>query len=168
MLLLKKIFFIVQNPFAGTRLFDVLASQYFVVEATNAPQALYMAKNHNFSLIVVDIESTDEAGPGICSCLKESETTKYIPLILLSSLEQKKNIISRLQAGAEDYMTKPINNNELLARVDTHLRTKDYYTELGKQDLLMVLERTEVVSVTRNPKKILRIIVSVILSEMSY
>jgi len=156
---LKKILLIIQNPFAAISLFEVLASQYFVVEATNAPQALQMAQENEFSLILLDIERSDEAGPGICSCLKESEATKYIPLILLSPYEQKEHIINGLQAGAEDYITKPINNNELLARVDTHLRTKDYYAELGKQDLLMVLELTEVVSVIRNPQKILRIIV---------
>lgn len=156
---MKKILLIVQSPFSGTKLFEILSSDYYVLEATNVSQALKMAKKHRISLILVDIERPDEAGPGICSCLKDSDATKYIPLILLSSQEQKENIVNGLQAGAEDYMTKPINKNELLARVDTHLRTKDYYAELGKQDLLMVLELTEIISVTRNPKKILRIIV---------
>lgn len=156
---MKKILLVVQNPFAGIKLFEVLASEYFVAEVTNANAAIELASKHDFSLILVDMERSDATGPGICACLKESETTKYIPLILLSPHEQKDNIVNGLQAGAEDYMTKPIDNNELLARVDTHLRTRDYYADLGKQDLLMVLELTEIISVTRNPQKILRIIV---------
>ena len=156
---LKKILLIVQNPFSGIKLFDVLSSAYFVVEATSAQQTLDLVQKHNFSLILVDMERSDEAGPAICSCLKEAETTKYIPLIILSPKEQMENIVNCLQAGAEDYLIKPINNNELLARVDAHLRTRDYYSELGKKDLLMVLELTEIISVTRNLKKILRIIV---------
>ena len=156
---MKKILLIVQDPFSGIKLYDALSSDYFVLEAPNDTQALELAKKHIFSLILVDMERTDETGPGICACLKESEATKYIPLILLSSHEQKENIVNGLQAGAEDYIIKPVDNNELLARVDTHLRTKDYYAELGKQDLLMVLELTETISVTRNPQKILRIIV---------
>ncbi len=56
-------------------------------------------------------------------------------------------------------MTKPVCASELLARIDTHLRTKDYYADLEKEDLLMLLELTEIISVTRNPKRILTIIV---------
>ena len=156
---MKKILLIVQNVFSGMKLFDVLSSEYFVVVATTANQALDLTEEHAFSLILVDLERTDEAGRGICSCLKESEATKYIPLILLSPHEQKTHIVTGLQAGAEDYIPQPINKNELLAIVDAHLRTRDYYAELGKQDLLMILELTEIVSVVRNPTKILRIIV---------
>jgi len=56
-------------------------------------------------------------------------------------------------------MTKPINTNELLARIDAHLRTKKYYSELEKKDLIMLLELSDIISITRNPNKILHYIV---------
>jgi two-component system cell cycle response regulator len=80
-------------------------------------------------------------------------------LILLSSCSQKEDIINGLYAGADDYLTKPICAIELLARIEAHLRTREYYAELEKEDLLMLLELSEIISVTRNPKRILTIIV---------
>ncbi len=56
-------------------------------------------------------------------------------------------------------MTKPIEESELRVKIDTNLHKKDYYADLCRQDLLMVLELTETISVARNPDKILRIIV---------
>jgi two-component system cell cycle response regulator len=68
-------------------------------------------------------------------------------------------LINGLHAGADDYMTKPVDPSELLARIDAHLRTKDYFADLDKADLIMLLELSEIISVTRNPKKILNVIV---------
>ncbi len=156
---MKFILVIDHDPFSRTVINDYLSGAYHVLFAASDEEAINIAKHQPLDLILLDMEMPEGNGAEICSLLKETNTTKYIPTILLSSCNQKADIINGLHAGADDYLTKPICENELLARVDTHLRTKDYYADLEKEDLLMLLELSEIISVTRNPKKILTIIV---------
>jgi len=156
---MKKILIIECESFVRTMLADNLGGVYHIFVAASGREAINLAQNQPLDLILLDMDMPGGNGAEICSFLKETNATKYIPLILLSSCSQKEDIINGLHAGADDYLTKPICGSELLARIDTHLRTKDYYTALEKDDLLMLLELSEVISVTRNPKRILSIIV---------
>lgn len=156
---MKKILVIDHDPFSRKILQDTLQGLYQVITAAGGEHALTLARSQPPDLILFDVEAPDDNGAEICSLLKERNPTKYIPLILISSCNQKEDLINGLHAGADDYITKPICESQLLARIDTHLRTKNYYTDLKKEDLLMLLELSEVISVTRNPERILRIIV---------
>lgn len=147
------------QPLSRVMLRDLLDEEYHVLEATSGEAALALSREHRVDLIFLDMERPDYEAPEICARLKEDPASKYIPLILLSAHDQKESIINGLHAGAEDYMTKPVHASELFARIDAHLRTRSYYTDLEKSDLLMLLELTELISVTRNPRKILAIIV---------
>jgi two-component system cell cycle response regulator len=156
---MKKLLVIDHEPFSRTELKDNLYEVYHVFAAANGTEAIDLARHQTLDLILLDMDMPAGNGAEICSLLKETNATKYIPLILLSSCSQKEDIINGLHAGADDYLTKPICRNELLATIDTHLRTRDYYVDLEKEDLLMLLELSEIISVTRNPNRILRIIV---------
>jgi two-component system, cell cycle response regulator len=156
---MKKVLIIDKETFSRNTLKDSISGEHIVIEAASEPEAISLAFTQQPDLILLDMEMSDEDGPDICVQLKESPSTKYIPLIILSSYEQKKDIINCLHAGAEDYMIKPINTSVLLARIDAHLRTKNYYTDLDNRDLLMLLELMEIISVTRNPRRILSVIV---------
>ena len=147
------------QPLSRVMLRDLLDEEYNVLEASNADAALALSREHRVDLIFLDMDRPDYDAPEICAQLKDDPVAKYIPLILLSDHSQKENIINGLHAGAEDYMTKPVHACELFAKIDAHLRTRSYYTDLEKADLLMLLELTEMISVTRNPQKILPIIV---------
>ena len=156
---MKKILVIDHDPYSRTVLKDNLDGVYQVFDVASGTEAIGLAQRQPLDLILLDMQMPEGNGAEICTLLNETNATKYIPLILLSSCSQKEDIIKGLHAGADDYMTKPICASELLARIDTHLRTKDYYADLEKEDLLMLLELSEIISVTRNPKRILTIIV---------
>ena len=156
---MKNILLIDSQAYSRTQLKDILAADYQVFEADTGEEAIAIASDNQVDLILLDLERPDYQGPEICSRLKEECATKFIPLILLSGFNQKENLVNGLHAGAEDYMTKPIYASELSARIETHLRSRGYYAELEKEDLLMLLELTEIISVTRNPRKILTTIV---------
>lgn len=156
---MKKILVIDHDSFSRTMLKDNLDGFYHVFTVASGTETIDLAQQQSLDLILLDMDMPAGNGAEICSLLKETNATKYIPLILLSSCSQKDDIINGLHAGADDYLTKPISANELQTRIDTHLRTKDYYADLEKEDLLLLLELSEIISVTRNPKRILTTIV---------
>ena len=156
---MKKILIIDEQTASRVFLKDILNEQYDICEAVDDIEAVELARRHDIDLVLLDMERPDHYGPEICAILKGEEATRYLPLLLLSSYDQKEEIINGLHAGADDYLSKPVSKNELIARIDTHLRTKEYYAELEKEDLLMLLDLADHISVTRNPKSIFTIII---------
>lgn len=155
----KSILIIDDDKFFRKILNDVLKERYQVIEASGSEALVEMATTLRPDLIILDIELPDKSGIEICRELKKEGHTRSTPVILLSSRARKEEIIRGLQAGADDYLTKPLYPPEILARVDAHLRSKSYYSNLEHRDMQMLLELSDAISVLRNPMKILRIIV---------
>ncbi|MBW2512315.1 MAG: diguanylate cyclase [Deltaproteobacteria bacterium] len=156
---MKNILIIDQDPDSRVMLKNDLVGTYKVFEALDANDAISVIQKEKIDLILLDMEREDNKGADICTQLKRALAKKHIPLILLSTYNQKEDIINGLHSGAEDYLNKPFYPSELFARIDAHLRVKNYYSFLEKEDLLMLLTLTEIISVARSPKKILRSIV---------
>jgi two-component system cell cycle response regulator len=138
---------------------DSLKIRYDVIEGCNGEDAIAQVAIHKPDLIIMDVEMPGSNGIDICRGLKGRMETRSIPVILLTSCSKKEDIILGLEAGADDYITKPMYPPEVLARVDAHLRSKGYYAELEHRDLLLLLELSEAMTALRNPMKILRLIV---------
>jgi two-component system cell cycle response regulator len=138
---------------------DALSGDYDIIEGKNGDEAISLALAHKPSLIIMDVEMPGRSGVDACKVLKDMDETAAIPLILLSARSRKDDLILGLQAGADDYFTKPMSIPEVTARVDAHLRTSDYYSELEHKDLLFLLELSENIAAIRNPMTILRLIV---------
>lgn len=132
---------------------------YCVYEASNADELCTVLLNRKPNLIILDVQMPGKNGIEICKELKANPETRTIPIILNTCRSEKEDIIEGLNAGADDYLIKPFNSNEILARVQSHLRTKAHYAELGHNDLVLLLELSEIISTIRNPKTILRTIV---------
>jgi two-component system cell cycle response regulator len=156
---MKKILIIDKQDFSRIQLKDSLSSEYLVIEAETEKQAIELARIHHPDLVILDMETLDDNDPNVFLRLKNTGGTQQAPLILLFTKEQEEAILRGLHSGADDYMTKPLNTSNLVSRIEIHLRTKNYYSDLTKNDLLMLLELTETISVTRNPRRILSIIV---------
>ncbi len=107
---------------------DILAealSGYKRMIATDGEKALKIAFDENKpDLILLDIEMPGIDGYEVCRQLKLDKTTDHIPIIFLTGKTDKKDIIKGFQLGAQDYITKPFDIVELLARVTTHLELK--------------------------------------------
>lgn len=112
----------------------------------------------DYDLVLLDINMPVMNGIETCVMIRDDARFKDIPIIFLTALTDIEKIISGFQAGAQDYVTKPFNSNELLARVNTHLLLK-YKTEqlknLNKTLEQKVLERTK--ALTEANKKIARL-----------
>ena len=138
---------------------DALTENYAIIEGKNGDEAISLALAHKPDLIIMDVEMPGKSGVDACKELKDLDETAGIPLVLLSARAKKDDLILGLKAGADDYISKPINIPEVIARVDAHLRTIDYYSELEHKDLLFLLELSENIAAIRNPMTILRLIV---------
>ncbi|MGK2945108.1 MAG: diguanylate cyclase [Desulfuromonadales bacterium] len=155
----KKILIIDDEFFFRKVLTDALSNGYDIIGGENGDEAISLALAHKPNLIIMDVEMPVKSGIDACKVLKSMAETSHIPVILFTSRSKKEDLILGLKAGADDYITKPINIYEVLARVDAHLRTRDYYTELEHKDLLFLLELLENISALRSPMAILRMIV---------
>jgi two-component system sensor histidine kinase/response regulator len=97
---------------------------YQVTPATSGSQALERAQSRPPDLILLDLMMPDMDGLEVCRRLKADPSTREIPIIFLTASNEMEHLVQGFEAGAVDYVTKPFNAPELLARVRTHLELK--------------------------------------------
>jgi len=95
---------------------------YIVVGAGNGPEALIKAKTEIPDIILLDLMMPEMDGYEVCEKLKKDPVTKNIPVIILTAKDAVRDKVKGLDIGADDYVTKPFNLNELKARVKSVLR----------------------------------------------
>lgn len=120
------------------------SEQYALAVAINGQQALEIAQEALPDLILLDIMMPDMDGFEVCSRLKQKEETKDIPVIFLSAKDNYEDVVKGFQSGGVDYVTKPFNRYELMARIKTHLELKTLQNEfrdanIAKQKLLSLI-----------------------------
>jgi two-component system sensor histidine kinase/response regulator len=97
---------------------------YEVAPASSGAIALEMAQTQTPDLILLDIQMPEMDGFKVCKLLKENPVTKDIPVIFLTAFVETEDIVRGFELGAVDYISKPFNSSELIARVNTHLSLK--------------------------------------------
>jgi DNA-binding response OmpR family regulator len=119
---------------------------YKTIIASNGTQAMVMALEYRPDLILLDIMLPDIDGYTICSQLKADRKTREIPVVFLSALNSQFDKIKAFKCGAVDFVTKPIQAEELTARVKSHLTisTLNRALQSSNRDLeTLVSERTK-------------------------
>jgi len=121
------------------------ANDYQIAYAQSGKQALSIAKMQEFDLILLDIMMPEMDGYEVCEKLKSSKKTSEIPIIFLTAKADMDSIVKGFETGGQDYITKPFNSAELLARVNTHILLKEQKIQLRAANSLLeqkVEERT--------------------------
>ncbi|MFH2092633.1 MAG: response regulator [Pseudomonadota bacterium] len=118
------------------------SDKYAISYATNGQKALEMVRTQNYDLILLDIMMPDMDGFEVCRKIKQMPDKKDIPIIYLTALTQKEDIVKGLETGAVDYIIKPFNSTELKARVNTHLELKKARDHITIQNIVLQ-ERNE-------------------------
>src|SRR5580765_4466126 len=98
---------------------------YLTTEAADADQAVAALARGSFALIILDNRLPGMSGIELLRMLRRLPATRTLPVILLTSDADLHERITGLRAGATDYITKPYEPAELVARLETHLRTND-------------------------------------------
>lgn len=99
-------------------------SGYEVLEAFNGKEALARVKADKPDLVLLDIMMPEMDGYEVCEYLKADSDTESIPVIFITALSDSADLVKGFNVGAEDYVSKPINVEEVRARVKTHLKLK--------------------------------------------
>ena len=123
------------NPANLNLLFDLLDEAGFeVLVSQNGKSALKRATNAHPDIILLDVMMPGINGFETCEQLKANEATKDIPIIFMTALSSTEDKVKGLQLGAVDYIAKPIQAEEVLARVRTHLTIQRLQRDLRKKN----------------------------------
>jgi two-component system, OmpR family, KDP operon response regulator KdpE len=95
------------------------AEEYKVVEASKGKEGIVAVANYHPQLVILDLGLPDQDG---FSVLNEIRTWTNVPVIILSVRNSESDVVKALDLGADDYMTKPFNTFELLARIRANIR----------------------------------------------
>src|SRR5713101_5688308 len=110
------------------------AESYKVVSAADGRQALKRVASDSVDLALLDVVMPRPTGFEVCQAMKSKPETRLIPVILLTSLNSDADRIHGIMCGADDFLNKPVNKHELLARVHSLLRLKHFTDELDNAE----------------------------------
>ena len=128
---------VVDDILANVKLLEAkLAAEYFdVVTATNGPDALRICEAGEADLVLLDVMMPGMDGFEVCKRLKNSPNTAHIPVVMVTALDQPRDRLKGLDSGADDFLTKPVDDTALFARVRSLVRLKSMVDELRSRAL---------------------------------
>src|SRR5246127_2320085 len=108
-----------------------LSAEYFdVLNASNGTEALQICARAECDIILLDVMMPDIDGFEVCRRLKSNPATHYIPVVIITALDSAAHRVRGLEAGADDFLTKPVSDVVLIARVRSLTRLKMMTDEL--------------------------------------
>ena len=129
-----KVLVVDDTPHNVKLLADLLGVKgYGVATATNGEEALEKIESESPDLVLLDIMMPGLSGYDVCRRLRADPRTALLPVVLVTSLDAQQERIKGIEAGADDFLGKPINQPELFARVRSLLRIKTLQDEVRKQ-----------------------------------
>ncbi|MDR2247768.1 MAG: response regulator [Treponema sp.] len=137
---LKKIL-IVDDEQINLEFFDVMLSKLgFVVEkAVNGVDALEKLEHFFPDIFILDNIMPKMSGWELTKILKKDLKFQEIPIIMLSALDDVKNKVAAFEMGVDDYITKPFNFSEVLARIRAVLRTREFFRQIQVRESRLIL-----------------------------
>ncbi len=106
---------------------------YELLQAADGEEALASAKQNVPDLILLDVEMPKLDGFEVCRRLKNDPSVPFIPIILCTARAASQDVVTGLDAGADEYLTKPIDQAAMVARVRSMLRIKELHDQVQAQ-----------------------------------
>ena len=126
---------------------------YQIITASNGAEALQQVQTERPDLVLLDVMMPVMDGFEACRRIKDNNDTRLIPVVLMTALGEVEDRIKGIEAGADDFLTKPVHRDELLARIRTSLRLKQ--TIDHKVDTLQVIQDDLAKFVPQSVKRLL-------------
>jgi len=133
---------LVADDNAGIRepLFELLRSHcYRVIEAADGEQAFLEICSQPIDLALLDVQMPGRSGFSVCRAIKARPETRFVPVVLITGLGGAEDRIQGIEAGADDFLNKPVKKEELLARVRSLVRLKRYTDELENAETVLCM-----------------------------
>src|SRR6185312_15434582 len=123
---------VVDDVPANVKLLEArLSAEYFdVLTASNGAEALAVCSRAECDIILLDVMMPDMDGFEVCRRLKSNPATHFIPVVIITALDSPADRVRGLEAGADDFLTKPVSDVVLIARVRSLTRLKMMTDEL--------------------------------------
>lgn len=113
-----------------------LTAEYFEVEtASSGKEALAIVASGDIDIVLLDVMMPEMDGFEVCRRLKASRATHHIPVLMITALDQPSDRVQGLESGADDFLTKPVDDVQLMARVKSLVRLKALTDELRARAL---------------------------------
>jgi two-component system, cell cycle sensor histidine kinase and response regulator CckA len=121
----------------------LVSNGYAVLEAVDGLSALASVRAHSPDMILLDVRMPGMDGYEVCRRLKAEEHSRHIPVIFVSALDDQTDKVQGFASGGVDYITKPFQIKEVLARVETHLTLRNLQFQLEDQNARLQREIAE-------------------------
>lgn len=131
---------VVDDVSANVDLLNTLLSRegYTVLTASDGQQALEIVAREHPDLVLMDVMMPKLNGFGVCEQIKQNKATRLTPVVLITALCKREDRIQGINAGADDFLIKPINIHELTARARSLIRLKRYTDDLDTAESVIV------------------------------
>nr|WP_269468487.1 PleD family two-component system response regulator [Devosia ureilytica] len=111
------------------------AEYYEVVTASSGAQALEICQTQDVDIVLLDVMMPEMDGFEVCRRLKANSKTHHLPVLMITALDQTSDRVQGLDAGADDFLSKPVDDTQLMARVKSLVRLKSLTDELRARAL---------------------------------
>ena len=118
---------------SAERISQALASHHTVTVEPNAQEALFKVAEDDIDLLVVSLGLENYDALRLCAQIRALERTRNLPILLIADAEDRNRVLRGLDLGVNDWLSRPVDRNELLARVRTQLRHKRYADSLRER-----------------------------------
>ena len=134
----EKILIVEDNPLSADLLSQTIRDMgYQTAVAKDGIAAVEMIATENPDLILLDVMMPGMDGYGVCRKIREDESTRRIPIVMVTSLSELNERIKGIEVGADDFLTKPFNETILYARIRSLLRTKYLNDQLENAEVVI-------------------------------
>jgi two-component system cell cycle response regulator len=125
-----RILLVDDRPTSSERIVRTLGAHHEVMVEADAQQALFRAAEEDCDLFIVSLGLAEYDGLRLCSQIRSLERTRNLPILAVAEADDRARVLRALDLGVNDYLVRPIDRNELLARTRTQLRQKYYADSL--------------------------------------
>src|SRR5204863_5949640 len=134
-----RILLVDDRPSSYERLAPMLRTEHTVEVQANPSEALFHAAEGNYDLLIVSLGLNNFDGLRLCSQARSLERTRHVPILAIAEADNNARLLRGLEIGVNDYLLRPIDRNELLARARTQIR-KRRYTDHLRDNVQMSIE----------------------------